>query len=438
MENKKEKEKIEQDNQNTFVFSLSLIILIYFFYGFFSNENTAGAGGYNGDFNLIWENLTLFKEGIIVNLNNNNYTDSRTPLSYIIHVLFNPFIYNEEVFRLSNLLISSSIPFLLFFSIKEKYPKLDNSLLVLLSLTVTLSPYFRTTSFWALGENYGIIFLLLSYLVYTNFQKNLNNFSNYKKLFIIFFLCLFSSLIVYFDQKLVFAPFLILLLLLNLRIEITFKIYTIILFFIFSLPYFYLIHLWGSFIPPSAHAAREVGSSIHLFHPGYCLTILMLTIFPFFFLNNKNLDGLKNKILNKNFIFILILFLFYSLLVVSFGDFENLKIDGKGAFHKLLLILIEDSNTRLIFTLIGFFFSLIFTYLIFDNKIDLLIIAYFMVLSIFTFPFYQEYLDPLFYILIFSFFKTKFKFENIKNVYLLVLYFFILSLSSKYYYQLPI
>lgn len=438
MENKKEKEKIEQDNQNTFVFSLSLIILIYFFYGFFSNENTAGAGGYNGDFNLIWENLTLFKEGIIVNLNNNNYTDSRTPLSYIIHVLFNPFIYNEEVFRLSNLLISSSIPFLLFFSIKEKYPKLDNSLLILLSLTVTLSPYFRTTSFWALGENYGIIFLLLSYLVYTNFQKNLNNFSNYKKLFIIFFLCLFSSLIVYFDQKLVFAPFLILLLLLNLRIEITFKIYTIILFFIFSLPYFYLIHLWGSLIPPSAHAAREVGSSIHLFHPGYCLTILMLTIFPFFFLNNKNLDGLKNKILNKNFIFILILFLFYSLLVVSFGDFENLKIGGKGAFHKLLLILIEDSNTRLIFTLVGFFFSLIFTYLIFDNKIDLLIIAYFMVLSIFTFPFYQEYLDPLFYILIFSFFKTKFKFENIKNVYLLVLYFFILSLSSKYYYQLPI
>ena len=81
MENKKEKEKIEQDNQNTFVFSLSLIILIYFFYGFFSNENTAGAGGYNGDFKLIWENLALFKEGIVVNLNNHNYTDSRTPLS---------------------------------------------------------------------------------------------------------------------------------------------------------------------------------------------------------------------------------------------------------------------------------------------------------------------------------------------------------------------
>ena len=138
MENKKEKEKIIQINPNIFVFSLSIIILIYFFYGFFTNENAAGAGGYNGDFKLIWQNLTLLKEGIIVNLNNNNYTDSRTPLSYIIHVLFNPFIYNEEVFRLSNLLISSSIPFLLFFSIKERYPKLDNSLLVLLSLKISL------------------------------------------------------------------------------------------------------------------------------------------------------------------------------------------------------------------------------------------------------------------------------------------------------------
>ena len=280
MENQKEKEKI---SHNFFVFSLSSIILIYFFYGFFTNENAAGAGGYNGDFKLIWQNLTLLKEGIIVNLNNSNYNDSRPPLSYILHILFNPFIYNMEVFRLSNLLISSSIPFLLYLSIKENYSSLDSGLALLLSLTVTLSPYFRTTSFWALGENYGIIFLLLSYLTYASLKKNLINFTISKKFLIIFFLCLFSSLIVYFDQKLVFVPFLVLVLLLNLNIEIKFKIYSIFLFLIFSLPYFYLIYLWGSLIPPSANDAREVGSSIYLFHPGYCLTILTLAIFPFFF-----------------------------------------------------------------------------------------------------------------------------------------------------------
>ena len=194
MENQKEKEKIKQ---NIFVFSLSSIILIYFFYGFLTNENAAGAGGYNGDFKLIWQNLILLQEGIIVNLNNYNYSDSRPPLSYILHVLFNPFIYNAEVFRLSNLLISSSIPFLLYFSIKENYSNLDSGLALLLSLTVTLSPYFRTTSFWALGENYGIIFLLLSYLTYTRLKKNLINFTSFNKTLIIFFLCLLSSLIVY-------------------------------------------------------------------------------------------------------------------------------------------------------------------------------------------------------------------------------------------------
>mgnify|MGYP001502895076 FL=1 len=76
MENQKEKEKIRQ---NIFIFLLSSIILIYFFYGFFTNENAAGAGGYNGDFKLIWQNLILLKEGIIVNLDNSNYSDSRPP-----------------------------------------------------------------------------------------------------------------------------------------------------------------------------------------------------------------------------------------------------------------------------------------------------------------------------------------------------------------------
>ncbi len=433
MENKKEKIK-----QNIFVFLLSSVILIYFFYGFFTNENAAGAGGYNGDFKLIWQNLTLLKEGIIVNLNNSNYNDSRPPLSYILHILLNPFIYNVEVFRLSNLLISSSVPFLLYLSIKENYSNLDNGLTLLLALTVTLSPYFRTTSFWALGENYGIIFLLLSYLTYASLKKNLINFTSLKKFLIIFFLCLFSSIIVYFDQKLVFIPFLVLILILSLNIEIKFKIYSIILFVIFSLPYFYLIYLWGSLIPSSANDAREVGSSIHLYHPGYCLTILVFAIFPFFFMNNVNLETLKNKILNKNLIYILVLFLFYSLLIISLGDFENLRIEGKGAFHKISLVLIQNLNVRLIFTIISFLLSIIFIYLIFNNKIDLLIISYFIILSLFTFPFYQEYLDPLLYILIFSFFKSKFKFENKVSVYFLVLYFFTISLSAKYYYQMTI
>ena len=153
---------------STINFFLSFTVLLYFFYGYFQNENSAGAGGYDGDFKLIWGNLILLKQGIISNLDNPLYNDSRPPLSYIIHILLNPFTYNQEVFRLSNLIISSTIPFLLYFSIKQNYPSLDKNLIFLLALIVTLSPYFRTTAYWALGENYGLIFLLLSFLKFKN------------------------------------------------------------------------------------------------------------------------------------------------------------------------------------------------------------------------------------------------------------------------------
>lgn len=438
MENKKEEEKIKFKTENIFNFLFSFAILTYFFYGFYLDENSAGAGGYNGDFRLIWENLTLLKQNIIINLNSPEYSDSRPPLSYILHILLNPFIYNEEVFRFSNLLISSVIPFLLFFSIKENYPTLNASLIILLSLTVTLSPYFRTTAYWALGENYGIIFLLLSYLTYVNLKKNILNHKNHKIPFLIFLLCLFSSLVVYFDQKLVFLPFLILIYFFNLKTETKYKIFSLILFFIFSLPYFYLIYLWGSLIPPLASDARQVGSSIHLFNPGYCLTILIISIFPFIFMNTLNLKMIKNIIFNKNFIFILISSIIYLTLIFTLGDFETLRPEGKGAFHKLLIVFFQNSEIQLLITVIGFLASVIIIFIIFYEKTDLSIISYFIFLSLFTFPFYQEYLDPLMYILIFSFFKIRFNLDSSRNIYFIILYFLIFSLGSKYYYQITL
>ena len=157
MENKKEK-LLSLKSNDRIPFFLSIVILSYFFYGFYSDENSAGAGGYNGDFKLIWENLILLKEGIIQNLNNPEYSDSRPPLSYILHIYLNPFINSQEEFRISNLIISLLVPLLLYFSIKEKYPFLNKNVIILLSTLVTLSPYFRTTAYWSLGENYGLIF----------------------------------------------------------------------------------------------------------------------------------------------------------------------------------------------------------------------------------------------------------------------------------------
>ena len=413
---------------------ISIIILFYFFYGFYSNENSAGAGGYDGDFKTIWSNLLLLKEGIFANLANPLYDDSRPPLSYIIHIYFNPFTYNQEVFRISCFIISLFLPVLFFFAIKKKFPEINKNLLALCSFLLLLSPYFRTTAYWGLGENYGLIFLVLSYLTFIRLEEDLEKNHKVNNYINIFLTCLFSSLVIYFDQKLIFIPTLILFYILNLNIESRFKYLSIIFFFILSIPYIYLIFSWGSLIPTSAAEARNVGKSINLFHPGYCLTIIAFYIFPFFLSDVFGKKKIK-KIFNKQYLITSVFFLLYLIFIFIFGDFETISKDGKGIIHKLLLMFFENSSLRLFLTFIIFFLSFTLIYIFFENKFDFFIIIYFVVLSFLTFPFYQEYLDPLLIILFFTFFKLKPSLSDIK-MYFIVTYFFLFNFSSKYYYSI--
>ena len=149
--------------EEPFILFFSLFILLSFIIGFILNENSAGAGGTNGDFSLIWNNLQLFKDSIFDNLDSSEYSDSRTPLIYIFHVLFNPFIETQYQFRLSVFFISLLCPFVFYFILKEKYNNTNRYLIVFISSLILLSPYFRTTAYWGLGENYAILFVLISF-----------------------------------------------------------------------------------------------------------------------------------------------------------------------------------------------------------------------------------------------------------------------------------
>ena len=123
---------------------------------------------------LLITNFQLLENDIFSNLSSPLYNDSRPPLSYILHILFNPLASDKETYRLSVLFISLIVPILLFFSIRKKYGKLDNYLICLLAIIVLLSPYFRTSAFWGLGENYGLIFLILSYLSFQKLKEKSN------------------------------------------------------------------------------------------------------------------------------------------------------------------------------------------------------------------------------------------------------------------------
>ena len=433
----KEKTNLDSKINNNVINFFSLFLIFYYLYGFITGENSSGSGGVRGDFKLIWNNLELFKESIISNLDSPEYTDSRPPLLYIIHVYLNPFNYNQDVFRISVFFISFLVPILLFFTIKKNYKKLENNEIIFLSLLVTLSPYFRTSAFWGLSENYALIILLLSYLILKKFEESYKNSGRFINIFFLFLLCFSSSLIVYFDQKLIFISLIIFLAILRLNIDYSTKFLSIIFYGIFAIPFLYLISLWGSIVPIDASVHRKVGSIADLFNPIYCLTILSIYILPFIICKKLNYFDIKKKFLSTNFILIFSLLIIYLLFAIFLGNFQSLDLNGKGAIYKLSLIIIDDTYLRLFMTSVVYILCILLIYFFFEKTFDLFLVAYFFTISLFITPFYQEYLDPLIYILLFSFFKTKL---NIKkyNIYVIGFYYFLFLISAKTYYNIII
>ena len=93
-----------------------------------------------------------------------------------------------------------------------------------------------------------------------------------------------------------------------------FKIFSTFCYFIFSLPYIYLIKVWGSLIPTSAAATRSYSfeDGIYLDHPGYALTIIAFYLLPLLtFKGEKLILLIKNLFLDKkNYLFIIFFFLY--------------------------------------------------------------------------------------------------------------------------------
>jgi len=270
--------------KNLLVLFLSCLIFVSFFIGFIFDENSAGSGiETGGDYDLIWNNLQLLKNNIIENLNSLEYTDSRTPAAYILHIFFNPFIETQYQFRLSVFLISLVCPVFFFFLLKKKFTGINNYLILLISSLILLSPYFRTTAYWGLGENYGILCLIISYFVFQN--SNFSSiFLNRKKILNLFFLTLFSSLCVYFDQKLLIIPLIFFILIIfNKKIYFKDKILVTFFYFLFSIPFTYLIILWEGILPPGAQIGRKINFEFNIFNIGYVSIIISFYLFLFIF-----------------------------------------------------------------------------------------------------------------------------------------------------------
>ena len=292
-------------------------------------------------------------------------------------------------------------------------------------------------------ENYGFIVLLLTFLFLNYFLSN-DDQDGYKIYFQLLLLTFFSSLCIYFDQKLVLIPVICFLTIIKSKKLIKFKILSFLFYLILSLPFIYLMILWGGIFPSVLTEHRRLGNQLYLDHIGYVSTIIAFYLLPLLLFKGENIINLiKNFFLKRGNYYLISLFFIYLFYLISSNDFsqqdfKNIhSIVGKGFLHKSSIILFENYLIWKIFTFFSFFISWLIIIIFVDRNFkDSLILLYFFILSIFARPILQEYFDPLVFLMVFTFFSSKL-FINYKNSIILFLYFSILLISSNvYYYKL--
>ena len=390
------------NSQGLYVLLIFLFIFSYF-YGFLVKEDSSGGGKI--DFNLhIYNNFILFNSSNFFKIDWTLYDSTSLPLHYILSKIIS-LSDNKDRYQVIWFLLSF-LGLLFFYLMLLKKFDLKNKIninILFLASTILLSPYFRTSAFWGLEENIGIILMLITlyyYLCFKNTKKN------------VFFILtiFFASLTFYSRQSYLFLPIIVFFLLFDKSSYFKKENFFLILLFIFFLlPSFYFFYQWGGLVPPMAQKRSIV---FNLNNIPTILNIYLVYLIPFimkyvsFSQINFNYESLTKKKMNLKFFFMLgILFLIY---LIIFSDY-NWTLNGSGILPKILKILLINDQLARIILLISSYFTIILILMMFSKSIEL--ILYFTInLLIFCNidVIFQEYFDPICIIILLCFCSKKF------------------------------
>jgi len=374
-----------------------------------------------------------------------DFFGNRTPLLYILHVLFNPFIFNIDSYRLTVFCISFLAPLIFYICLAQKFKDIDKTILFFISSFIFLSPYYRTHAYWGMEISYGIITMLAS-IFFLNYTLHENINSKLKLYFSLTLLTFFSSLCLYFDQKLLIIPLIVLFEILRSKINFRFKIFSLVNYCIFAIPFLYLFIIWKGIVPshtqqsnPNTITSLSRLDMLWFEHLGYATTIIAFYFLPLLLFKNKNLYLLiKNFFSYKNNYIFISFFFIYLIYLLNFFDYREFTTEkywiGLGYIHKISLILLKNYLLQEIFTYFAFFISWIIILIFIEKKLkDFFIIIYFYFLSLLLWPIMQEYFDPIIILLVFTIFSSKL-FINYKNSIFLFIYLSVFLISTNIYY----
>ena len=384
-------------NSNHLTVSIILFSIAVFILNFYFKESLLG--GSRGDFiAFVFNNIQSVKSNFIFSIKNYGLlNDANWPLFYIIHAFGNPFSDNVDTYLLSTSIIGFLTFVILSYSIKNNNFNHIQSLA--LASMILLMPWFNGRAHWGTSANLGWFFLVITFYFYSKIK--LSSLEENSKNLTIFLLCLFSSIALYIRPAFAFFPvFFIITYFFSIE-KFRYKISITVYYFILSIPGWYLIYLWGGIYD---HKNSSVVTEFHNYKNIITNIPLILNFFFFylwpvyiFYIFDR---GFKFFFKNHYLSFFLLIFIF-TFLSIS-GDLQYLSnyTLGGGVILELGYIIHDKYNVIfLLSSALGgsFIFNIIKNN--FKNNFVLLILIF----VVFGYPkfLYQDYLEPLVYLLLF-------------------------------------
>ena len=407
-------------------FFLYLIGILSVYLGFFFDENSSGGGKIDHDYLLPF--IIKFSEDFLVGIDlffNDNGILIHSPLFYI---------FISSILKVSNslfftkifyIIICCILPFIFYQILIIKNFK-ENSFIFLLSLIIFLSPYFRSSAIWLLGDNLSLIFFSLSILFYLKTEKN-TKLINY--FLCLFFLILCCYLRYYYFLFSIFYLY-------QFFFKITLRQFFLLILFCFSLSipalgYFNYIIINYDFL-----SLISKKSSINI-HINFLIisTIVFFYIFPFILIQYKEFFNFVRT--NKIFILIISLFL---ILFYFFDGITNSQINeynyGGGVFIKLAKLI--NLNIKIVIYVVSFFSLTCLQFFFQKNLILNYSIFIILLLSLPLIVIFQKYFDPLLFLVFFGLIKSEILdqifYKKLTNVFVIYSYFASFFIISTIYY----
>ena len=189
--------------------TIYVIFCATLFIGLLLGENSSGGAKIDHEylFPFIEQFSNNFEKGFYLFINNSGSL-IHSPIFYLISGFILKISNSIFFLKFFNILISCLVPYTFYLILKKKF-KNSSNYIFFFSLLIFLSPYFRSSAIWILGDNLSLLFFSLSILFFLKYQNEKKEIINcyLSFLFLIFccyiryYYCVFAVYYLYYFYR---------------------------------------------------------------------------------------------------------------------------------------------------------------------------------------------------------------------------------------------